>query len=65
VPEEEEEECYYYRRSYDYSDGCHRMRVALWVFNGKRGDLRERNMENLKQLNGKERSHNSDTRVGE
>jgi hypothetical protein len=42
------------------------MRVALWMFHGKRGDLGERNTEKLKQQNEKERSHdNSDSRVGE
>jgi len=39
------------------------MRVALWVFNGKRGDVGERNTEKLKQEN--ENHDNINTRVGE
>ena len=39
------------------------MRVALWVFNGKRGHVDEGNTERLRQENGNH--DNSDTRVGE
>jgi len=50
----------YCRSSYDCSDGCYRIRVALWVFHKKRGDMGERNTEELKQAKG----DHSDTRVG-